>query len=730
MKTTSKAFSGSRRTFLKTSAAVGGGFALAIHLPALAQNAAAGAASSPEQVNLWVLISPDDSVVIRYARSEMGQGSMTSAPMLVAEELGCDWSKVRVEYVSANANVRSKRAWGAMASVGSQTIRSSQEYLRRGGATAREMLVAAAAQEWKVPAAECSVANSVITHGASGRKVTFGQVAAAAAKLDVPKDVKLKDPKDWTLIGKSIPRFDIPATVRGKQRYGVDTQLPGMVYAAVAQCPVFGGKVKSMDASKIQGRRGIRQVMNHGEFVAVVADNWWRAKEALKLLPVEWDEGANGKVSSASIMDMFKGGLAQNDLPVARNTGNVEQGFASAAKVLEAEYFTPYLNHATLEPMGCTALVKDGKVEVWVSTQNAEGSLATAADAAGVPVENADVHRVQAGGGFGRRGTQDYTRQAVTIAKAMPGVPVKMLWTREEDMQHGFYRPASLVKMKAGLDAAGNPVAWSARIAAPSIIATLLRLPLKDGIDPQAVVGFADQPYNIPNVKVDYAQRSGHVPVGFWRTVGHSQNPYVRECFMDEMAQAAGKDPYHYRRGLLVNKPRDLGILDAVAKHVNWDKPAPRGVFRGIAETDAYGSYIASVIEVSPKGKDKDGTDGFAIRRIVIGIDCGYAVNPDNIVAQMEGSIVWALSAILWGENTIKDGRIEQSNYHDYRMLKLSEMPKIEVVIAPTGGFWGGVGEPANAPIAPALCNAIFAATGKRVRSLPLSKHGLSLRKA
>jgi isoquinoline 1-oxidoreductase beta subunit len=725
-------FSTSRRGFLKTSAAVGGGLAVGIHLPVLAQGSQ-GSAAAPDaarQINLWVLVAPDDSVVIRYARSEMGQGSLTSAPMLVAEELGCDWNKVRVEYVSANANAVSKRAWGPMNASGSQTIRSSQLYLRRGGATAREMLIAAAAQEWKVPAAECTAANSTIRHAASGRVLSFGQVAEAASRLQPPKDVKLKDPKDWTLLGKSLPRFDIPATVRGKQRYGIDTQLPGMVYAAVAQCPVFGGKVRSMDAAKIQGRRGILKVFDMGDFVAVVADNWWRAKEALKVLPVEWDEGANGKVSSASIMETFKHGLAQNDLPVARNTGNVEQGFASAAKVLEAEYFTPYLNHATLEPMGCTALYKDNKVEVWVSTQNAEASLATAADAAGVPVENVDVHRVQAGGGFGRRGTQDYTRQAVRIAKLMPGVPVKSLWTREEDMQHGFYRPASLVKMKAGLDAGGNPVAWSARIAAPSIIATLLRLPLKDGIDPQAVTGFVDQPYSIPNVKVDYAQRSGHVPVGFWRTVGHSQNPYVRECFMDEMALAAGKDPYHYRRGLLRSQPRDLAVLDAVAKAAGWDTTAPKGVSRGIAEAYAYGSYIASVIEVSSKGKDKSGTDQFAIHRIVVAIDCGYVVNPDNIRAQMEGSVVWALSAILWGDNTIKDGRIEQSNFHDYRMLKIAEMPKVEVVIAPTGGFWGGVGEPANAPIAPALCNAIFAATGKRVRSLPLRHHGLALVKA
>ena len=722
-----KNFSESRRDFLKASAAVGGGLAVAMHVPAWAQ----GTAEAAKEINLWVLIGSDDSVVIRYARSEMGQGSMTSAPQLVAEELGCDWAKVRVEYVSANANAKSRRAWGAMNATGSQTIRSSQEYLRRGGATAREMLVAAAAQGWGVPAGECKVDKGVITHAASNRSTTFGKVADAAAKLPPPASVTLKDPKDWTIAGKPVPRFDIPTTVRGKQRYGIDTQLPGMVYAAIAQCPVFGGTVKSMDASKAEKRRGVIRVMNLESFVAVVADNWWRAKEAMKDVAIVWDEGNYAKASSETIMAMFKEGLAATDAAVARNTGNVEQGFASAAKVLEAEYFTPYLNHATLEPMGCTVLVKDGRCDVWVSTQSAEGSLASAAEAAGIPIENTEVHRVQAGGGFGRRGTQDYTRQAALIAKAMPGTPVKTLWTREEDMQHGFYRPASLVRMKAGLDAAGNPVALSTRVAAPSIFSTLLRLPLNNGVDPQAVTAFADQPYSIPNVKVDYAQRNGHVPVGFWRTVGHSQNPFVRECFMDELAHAAGKDPYEYRRSLLSkDRPRDLAILEKVAEAAGWGKPLPKGVFRGIAETDAYASYIASVIEVSARGKDKSGAQRFAIQRVVIAIDCGYAVNPDNIVAQMQGSIAWALSAILWGENTVKEGRIEQSNFHDYRLLKLSEMPKVEVVIAPTGGFWGGVGEPANAPIAPALCNALFAATGRRIRSLPLSKHGLQLVKA
>ncbi len=724
MKTT---FTPSRRKFLVQSAAIGGGLTFGFHVPqALAQRTEAAGA----EVNAWVVIRPDDTVIIRYARAEMGQGSMTSAPMLVAEELECDWKKVRIEYASANANVRRKRAWGDMASVGSRTIRQSQEYLRKGGATAREMLVAAAAQQWGVPAAECTAASGVITHAPSKRKLSFGKVASAAAKIEPPKDVKLKDPKDWKLIGKSVTRVDIPDTVMGKQVYGIDVQLPGMVYAAIAQCPVFGGKVKSIDAGKVEGRRGIVKVLPLETFVAVVADNWWRAKEALRDVHIEWDVGANGNVSSASLMEFYRSGLeAQQDIAVSRKDGDFDQAFASAAKKLEAEYYTPYLAHSTMEPMGCTALIKDGKVAIWTSTQNAEASLAAAAATAGVPLENVEVHRVQLGGGFGRRGgAQDFVRQGVAIAKTMEGTPVKMLWSREEDMQHDFYRPVSLVRMKAGLDGSGNPVAWYSRVASTSIFSTLVRLPLKppfapaEGIDPQAVASFHDLPHAIPNVRIEYAQRNAHVPVGFWRTVGHSQNPFVRECFMDELAGAAGKDPYEYRRVLLQKSPRDLGVLEATAKAAGWGKPLPSGVFRGIAQTEAYGSYTSAVVELSV---DKNGE--VAIRRLVLGIDPGYAVNPDNIQAQMQGSAVFMLTAMFWGEITIKDGRAEQSNFHDYRLMRLREMPKVEVVLAPTGGFWGGIGEPGQASIAPAVCNAIFAATGKRIRSLPLKNHGLTL---
>ena len=481
-----------------------------------------------------------------------------------------------------------------------------------------------------------------------------------------------------------------------------------------------------MDASKVENRRGIVKVLNLGSFVAVVADNWWRAKEALREVSVEWEVGEHGTLSSAAIMTHFKAGMSQPELAIARNDGNTLEALAKSAKVVEAEYFTPYLAHATMEPMVCTAWLQGDKLDVWSSTQNPEATLAVSAATAGVPPANVKVHPVQLGGGLGRKSPQDFTRQAVMIAKAMPGKPVKMLWSREEEIQHGLYRPASLMRFKAGLDANGKVDALHIRVSAPSILATLLKLPLPKGVDGQAVACFNDHPYDIPNTLVDYAQRNTNVPVGFWRTVGHSQNPFGRECFIDECAQAAGKDPVAFRLDMLPNNEkskRDRAILEAVTKAAGWGSQLPAGVFRGVAETEGYGSWTACVCEVSVNARNE-----VKIHRVVIGIDPGYAVNPDNIVAQFQGSVVHGLTAIFWGENTIKEGRVEQSNFHDYRMMRLNEMPKVEVVIAPTGGFWGGVGEPAQAPLAPALANAISAAMGKRIRSLPLKNHGLTLK--
>ena len=724
----------SRRRFLKQSAALGGGLTLGFYLPTAP--AATPSAKSPgpligpvdeavpgPEVNAWVVVRPDNTVVIRYARSELGQGSSTAAPMIVAEELECDWKQVRMEYISPNEQVRRKRVWGSMMTSGSQTIRGSQEYLRKAGASAREMLVAAAAERWGAPVAECVAALGTITHTATGRKLTYGQVADAAGRREPPKDVKLKDPKDWKIIGKPMERFDIPATVMGTQRFGIDVQLPGMVYASVVQSPVFGGKVKSLDASKLQGRRGFIKIVPVEGGVAVVADNWWRASQMAKDLSIEWDEGANGKVSSASILEFLRAGFELPEVPVARKSGDIDGAFKSAAKVIEAEYYTPLLAHATLEPQVCTALVKDGRVEVWTPTQNAEGTMTHAATTAGVPVENVEVHRMQAGGAFGRRGSpQDFTRQSVAIAKAMEGTPVKLLWTREEDTQHDYYRPAALYRLRASLDAQANPSGWYTRIAAPSMFTTLVKQPPKDGIDRTVVEGFSDFPYAIANQRMEYAQRDYHVPVGFWRGVAHSQTPFARECFVDELAHAAAKDPYEFRRSLLAHQTKLLAVLDAAARAAGWGKPLPAGVFRGIAVSEPYGAFSAAVVEVSVSD-----VGGLKIHRIVNAVDCGYVVNPDTVITQTQGGAIWALTAALYGEITIKDGRVEQSNFHDYKLMRMSETPKVELVLVPSGEFWGGVGESIFPPITPALCNAIFAATGKRIRSLPLKNHGLKL---
>jgi isoquinoline 1-oxidoreductase beta subunit len=708
----------SRREFLKQSAALSGGLVIALHLPGRAYPQAASAGA--QEINAWVVVQPDDQVIVRIARSEMGQGSITGLPMLVAEELECDWGKVRPEFAAPAEHLRRNRAWVTMATGGSRSIRDSNEYLRKAGATAREMLVAAAAQKWGVPAAECRAENGIITHGPSGNKLRFGEVAEAAAKLPPPAEVKLKEPLQWKLIGKSMPRFDLPDKIAGKPVFGTDVQVPGMVHAAIAQCPVFGGKLKKYDDAAVMKRRGVLQVVPLEDAVAVVADNWWRAQEALNALPVEWDEGGARQATSESIRAFLRAGLALDNLPVAKKTGDAAKAFASAKQVIEAEYFAPYLNHATMEPMNCTAWVKGDRVEVWVPTQNGEASLAAASEAAGVPLANVEVHKMQLGGGFGRRGAfQDYVRQAVAISKAA-GRPVKLMWSREQDMQHGFYRPASVVKMRAALGADGVPVAWEARIACQSILARVRPGDVKDGIDPVSVVCFSDLPYAVPNLQVDYALRNVHVPVGFWRAVGHSQNPFFRECFLDEIAAAGGKDPYELRRALLANAPKDLGVLEAAAKAAGWGRPLPRGVHRGIAVQNAYGSYAAAVIELSvtPEGKPD-------IKRVVVAVDPGYVVNPDSARAQIESCVVYGLTAALHGEITIRDGRVQQSNFHDYPMMRLKDMPKVESVLVPSGGFWGGMGEPPLAPLAPALCNAIFAATGKRIRSLPVKNHDL-----
>ncbi len=710
----------SRRDFLKVSAAVSGGLALEFSFPVACAAAAAGAA--PTEVNAWILIHPDDRVVIRIARSEMGQGTYTALAQLVAEELDCDWAKVSAEFASPNESVRRQRVWGSMSTGGSQGVRSSQDYVRKAGASAREMLVAAAAQRWKVPADQCAAARGIVTHGSTGRRLRYGEVAAAAAKLAPPKEVRLRDPADWKIAGKPLHRLDIPDKVRGKPVFAADVSLPGMLHASIAQCPVFGGRVASVDAGAALAMRGVKKVVREESFVAVVADSWWRANGALKRLNIDWDDGGNSRVDNAAIAAMLREGLGEPKLPQARRLGDVEAGLAAAAKVLEAQYESPYLNHATMEPMTCTAWLRpEGFLDVWTATQNAESSLAVAAETAGLPLEKVEVHKMMLGGGFGRRGgPQDFVRQGVTIAKAMPGVPVKLMWSREEDMQHGFYRPASVVRMKAGLDGEGRLAAMHTTIACPSILKVLMPNSLnREGIDFTAVRSFSDMPYAVANQQVDYAMRNGHVPVGFWRAPGQ-QNAYYRECFIDELAAAAGRDPVEFRLAMLKVGDKNRGVLEAVAKAAGWGGALPAGVHRGVAVADGFGSYAAAVAEVSVSTAGEP-----RVHRIVLAIDSGYVVNPDTCRAQAESNVAFSLGSILYQENNVKDGRVVESNFHDFPLPRIAEMPKVETVLVPTGGFWGGHGEPAILPLTPAVCNAIFAATGKRIRSLPLKHHDL-----
>jgi isoquinoline 1-oxidoreductase beta subunit len=705
-----------RRSFLVSVAAAGGALTLGFDV----NPAQAGA---PE-LTAWIVIRPDGSVTIRVARSEMGQGTLTALPMLVAEELECDWSKVRTEFPRPDENLRRNRVWGDFSTGGSRSIRNSQAMLRKAGATAREMLIAAAAAQWGVAPSECRAANGIVTHGPSGRTVSFGQVAEAAARIPPPKHVRLKDAKDWRLIGKPTRRLDVTDKVQGKPLYGIDVRVPGMLHAAIAQCPVFKGTLKSVDASRAAGMKGVHRIVKLKDAVAVVASSWWQAKKSLDALAIEWNAGASGSVSSGSIRDFLLDGLAAPQAGVGRKHGNLAEGFAQAGRRIEADYAVPFLAHATLEPQNCTAHVTGDRAEIWVPTQNGEAAMASAAHALGIPIQNVIVHKTMLGGGFGRRGaTQDFVPPAVLIAREV-GAPVKVLWSREEDTGHDYYRPVAMARMAAGLDADGMPVAWHVRMTGNSIWGTLMPATVRGGVDRQFQEGFlADMPYDIPHYLADYAIRNTHVPVGFWRCVNHTQNCFFKESFVDEMAHAAGIDPLVYRRKLIGrhrHAQKFLGVLDAAAERAGWGTPLPPGTFRGVALNEAYNTFVAAVAEVTV------GADGVPrMRRIVVALDPGTVVNPLTAEMQTESAVVFGLTAALYGEITIKDGRVEQSNFDDYRMLRLAEMPKVETVLMPSGGFWGGCGEPPVAVVAPALCNAIFAATGKRIRSLPLKNHGL-----
>ena len=723
----------SRRGFVIGGTAAAGGLALGFALPsgnAMAQVQRGADLTQPE-VNAWVVIKPDDTVVIRIARSEMGQGTLTGLAQMVAEELECNWSKVTTEQPTPGQNLARKRVWRDMSTGGSRGIRGSHEYVRQGGAMAREMLIGAAAQQWNVPASECSAANSVITHRGSGRTISYGRVAAAAAKMEPPKEVKLKDPKEWKLIGQGVARLDTKEKVNGERVYGTDLKLPGMLNASIKACPVFGGKLVSFDAAPVRAMPGVKQVLQVGDAaVVVVADTWWHAKKALDALPIVWDNGPNANISSATISERNKAGLDAADAFVGNKVGDAQAAIAGAARKIEAVYSYPFQNHATMEPMNATALWTADKCEVWCPTQNGDAALSAASAAAGLPLEKCDVYKINLGGGFGRRGMTDYIRQVVAIAKQMPGVPVKLIWSREEDMLHGTYHPVTQAKMTAGIDAQGNLTGLHMRIAGQSILAAVNPSLLANGADLLQFQGLlpVDHPrfgdhaisYGFDHLLIDHAMRNTHVPPGFWRGVNANQNAIYMECFIDEIAHATNQDALALRQKLMVKNPKGWAVLKAAADKAGWGQPTPRGTGRGLATFYCFGSYIAACAEVTVSAAGE-----LKVTRIVAATDSGHAVNPKQIAHQVEGSFVYGLGAMLHQECTVKDGAIEQTNFHTYQPLRLSEMPKVETIVMPSGGFWGGVGEPTIAVAAPAVLNAIFNATGKRVRNLPLKNQDI-----
>ena len=709
-----------RRSFLAGTVASAAGFTLGFHIPGLDS---ANAQTQTPELNAWVVVKPDDTVVIRVARVEMGQGTLTGLAQLVAEELECDWKKVTTDYPTPGENLKRNRVWGNYQTAGSRGIRDSQDYVRKGGAAARIMLMQAAANQWGVPVAECYTWKGLVRHRPTNRELRYGQLVEAAAKLTPPTDVPLKDPKNWTIAGKSLPRLDTKAKLDGSQIYSIDHTMPGMVMAAVKICPYFDGKLKSYDASKIATMKGVKKVVKVDDTtVAVIADTWWRAKNAIDQMPIEWDKGPHANLSSADVNAMLTEGLSAEQAFIGNQQGDVKAALSSATKLVEATYAVPYQHHATMEPMNATVVWTPDKCEVWTATQNAESALATAATAAGLPVEKCDVYRLNLGGGFGRRTAHDFVRQAVLIAKQMPGVPVKMIWSREEDMTHGYYHPVTMAKMRGALDKDGNLIGLHMRISGQSILATINPAGLQNGRDPATFQGLnpggteGALGYTIPNLLIDHAMRNPPVRPGFWRGVNNNQNAFYLESFMDELAAAAGQDPLEFRRKLMKNHPKHLAVLNAVADRVGWGKPPAAGIYRGLAQHMGYGSYVAACAEVSVNNKKE-----VTIHRIVAATNCGHAVNPQQIAAQIEGSFAYGLSAGLLAEITLKNGRIVEENFDTYPILKMDQMPAVESIVIPTNDFWGGVGEPTIFVAAPAVFNAIAAATGKRIRKLPLA---------
>jgi isoquinoline 1-oxidoreductase subunit beta len=707
-----------RRSFLKTGIAGATGLVIGFYLPGRREVLAAASAATPAVLNAWVHITPDDKVTILISKSEMGQGVETSLAMLAAEELECDWKRIHTEFAPAD-KVYYDPAFGMQGTGGSQSIHSCWEPMRKAGATAREMLIGAAAQKWGVDASECHAENGAIVHGATKRRATFGNLAEAAAQIPQPKDVKLKDSSQFTIVGKPTKRLDTPKKVNGTAEFGIDVRRPGMLHASVEHCPVFGGKVASFDATKAKAIPGVKDVIQIPTGIAVVADNTWTAFQGRKALDIKWDEGPNAAVTSASIRKSFQDACETPGV-VSRKEGDAAAGLASATQKLEAVYEAPYQAHATMEPMNGTADVRADGVDLWVPTQFQTPSQGMAAGIAGVKPDDVKVHTTYLGGGFGRRGWSDFVAESTIISKAM-GAPVQVTWTREDDTQHDYYRPASYIKMAAGLDADGKPTAFTARVACDSIMSWFFPGSIKNGLDSSSVEGVSDIAYDIPNILVDYHLMAGPIPMGFWRSVGASQNGFFSEGFVDELAAAAKKDPYEYRRDLLAKHPRQLGVLNLAAQKAGWGTPLPKGRFRGIACLEAFSTYAAEVVEISI---DKDGTVN--VHRVVAAMDCGRVINPDTAEGQVSGAIVYGITAALKTEITIDRGRVVQTNFDTNPMLRMNEVPKIEVHFVPSEETPTGLGEPAVPPVAPAIGNAIFAATGKRLRRLPFKPEDLA----
>jgi isoquinoline 1-oxidoreductase beta subunit len=710
-----------RRSFLKTSAAGATGLVIGFYLPGRFEALAAPPAgsASPAALNAWMRIGTDDSVTIVIDKSEMGQGIQTALCMIAAEELECDWKKIRTEFAPA-AKEYFNPAFGMQGTGGSSSVRSSWDPMRKAGAAARDMLVQAAAQKWGVEKTTCRAENSVVVHEPTKRKLTYGSLAEAAAKLPVPADVPLKDPKQFHVIGKSTKRLDTPDKVNGRAEFGIDVRRPGMLYAVVARCPVFGGKVASFDATKSKAVPGVKNVVQISSGIAVVADSTWTAMQGRRALDVKWDEGPNADVSSDSISKLFAERASQPGVE-ARKEGDAAAALAGAAQRIEAVYEAPFLAHATMEPQNCTADVRADRCDVWAPTQFQTMAQGAAAKICGLKPEATFIHTTYLGGGFGRKAGTDFVIEAVETSKAV-GAPVKVTWSREDDTQHDFYRPASYARMAGALDADGWPIAWTTRIASPSIMKLWFPGMVKNNLDPTSVEGVENLPYSIPNILVDYQLTDTGIPVGFWRSVGNSQNGFFSESFMDELAAAGKKDPYEFRRHLLGKAPRHLGVLELAAQKAGWDKPLPAGRFRGIAVLFAFESFAAQVVEISVNRSERT----LKVHRVVCAVDVGRVVNPVNIVMQSESAVVYGLTAALHDTITISRGRVEQTNFNNYPMLRMNEMPVIEVHIVPSEEKPTGAGELSVPPVVPALCGAIFAATGKRIRRLPIRPEDLA----